>query len=510
MVIPGKSNEVIQKWEVFKPQKKNEKKQISEETLRGITTISAGALGIVGLATGLMTLPVIAPVGLLAIGGIEIVNSIFDKNKYWKAFFKEVGVMNNSGEIPMLLSEKNTYYGRCLTFNCPMGIGLPDFVKQIEKIKTFMNCQEIQIQYNNYLIFIHLFEKKLEKEYKFELMNPKGKLGIVLGYSLKGIEKIDLADPKIVHLLITGITGSGKSNFINGILLGFLLNHSPQELKLHIADMKGGYELTEFENCRHTEHFCSNKMEAIKMWLYLKCLMEQRAKLFKECRVKNLKKYNEKFKDKQLPHHIVVVDEFNVYAKAKKSDTALQVIELLSAQARSAGIHLIICTQTPYKELINGFIQNNIPTKIAFRSIDNIASKVATGREHTKVEELEGNGHGKVFLSNGEGIEFRAMNLDDDDGEKISNMLKEVYRKEGEEIEKEYKGELIINVEDSIEEANQGAEEEVEETKENKKEEIKKEYKKPKKEPKKIKKEPIVEKVENQGEIKDLDFVEKL
>ena len=85
-----------------------------------------------------------------------------------------------------------------------------------------------------------------------------------------------------------------------------------------------------------------------------------------------------------MPYIVAVIDEyadltmsgsFTPEGRATGKNIMTSLI-LLASKGRAAGIHLIIATQSPRKEVISGVIKANFPTQIAFKVSTNIDSRV--------------------------------------------------------------------------------------------------------------------------------------
>ena len=111
--------------------------------------------------------------------------------------------------------------------------------------------------------------------------------------------------------------------------------------------------------------------------------MDNRYDLLKDAMVRNIKEYNEKFKQRRLnpenghkflPYIVLVVDEFAdlIMTAGKEVETP---IARLAQLARAIGIHLIIATQRPSVNVITGIIKANFPARIAFRVTSKIDSR---------------------------------------------------------------------------------------------------------------------------------------
>jgi S-DNA-T family DNA segregation ATPase FtsK/SpoIIIE len=218
-----------------------------------------------------------------------------------------------------------------------------------------------------------------------EFANSTSRLTLALGKDLIGrIRASDLA--QMPHLLIAGSTGTGKSVFLNSLLVSMLYKSTPEELKMVMVDPKR-LELGLYEDIPHLlapvvtdPKVASNVLRnAIRE-------MERRLKLLAHRGVRNIDQYNRTFNKTQsmslfekveeeehrpLPYIVIVIDEL---ADLMMVDTngVEESITRLAQMARAVGIHLILATQRPSVDVITGLIKANFPARISFR----VASKV--------------------------------------------------------------------------------------------------------------------------------------
>lgn len=200
---------------------------------------------------------------------------------------------------------------------------------------------------------------------------------------------VDLA--KMPHLLMAGATGQGKSVGLNAVLTSILYKKHPAEVKFVLVDPKK-VELTLFNKIeRHylaklpdaSDAIITDNAKVINTLNSLCVEMDNRYNLLKDASVRNIKEYNEKFKNRRLnpenghrflPYIVLVVDEFAdlIMTAGKEVETP---IARLAQLARAIGIHLIIATQRPSVNVITGIIKANFPARIAFRVTSKIDSR---------------------------------------------------------------------------------------------------------------------------------------
>ena len=262
-------------------------------------------------------------------------------------------------------------------------------------------------------------------------------LPIALGKTITNeVFMVDLA--KMPHLLVAGATGQGKSVGLNAIITSLLYKKHPAELKFVMVDPKK----VEFSIYSPIENHFLAKIpdgddpiitDVTKVVQTLKSLcqlMDHRYDLLKKAKVRNIKEYNAKFKERKLnpehghafmPYIVVIIDEFGDLIMTAGKEVELPIARIAQL-ARAVGMHMVIATQRPTTNIITGTIKANFPARMAFKVMSRIDSQTILDR--TGANQLVGKGD-MLFLCGNDPVRVQCAFVDTPEVEQINNHIAE-------------------------------------------------------------------------------------
>jgi len=188
-----------------------------------------------------------------------------------------------------------------------------------------------------------------------------------LGRDVTG--KAVLADlGKMVHLLIAGTTGSGKSGCLNALISSILLRATPDEVRMIMIDPKK-IELSNFNGVPHLlAPVVTNMKQATYVLDNITREMDRRYDVLSRNGCQDISSLNKKLArigEEHMPYIMVIVDELADLMMVAPSEVEDSIIRL-GQLGRSCGIHLVVATQRPSVDVVTGMIKTNIPSRIAF------------------------------------------------------------------------------------------------------------------------------------------------
>ena len=194
----------------------------------------------------------------------------------------------------------------------------------------------------------------------------------------------DLTDMR--HLLIAGTTGSGKSVMTNTIIMSLLYRNSPSDMRLIIVDPKR-VEMAVYKDIPHLlTPIINDTTKALSAMKWAASEMDRRYTVMEEQGVKTISDYNEKManlsdeekkdgENGKMPYIVIVIDEMSdLMMQAGKELEPL--IVRIAQLGRAAGMHLVLATQKPIVKVITGLIKGNVPSRIAFRVLSSMDSRI--------------------------------------------------------------------------------------------------------------------------------------
>jgi len=339
----------------------------------------------------------------------------------YKALFENCN-LKVGNQVPRYINKKATNYGYCLTFALPYGMSTDDIEKKKLAIEQYLN-KRIEITYNNYKVFMKVYETELEKSPEFRIVQTKNILefaiGVAFGYK---IITVDLAEA--VHLLIASETGGGKSTLLRGIITQLIL--SKKNISLYLIDLKGGIEFSVFRKSKVVKKFARNIKDAEEVLSFLLLEIDRRYDLFYENDVVDIKEYNRLKNVRKLDYKILVIDEF---ADLQNEKGSISIVETLAAKARACGVHMILATQRPDAKILNGRIKANVPCVIGLKTKNGLNSRIIIDEEG--LEDLRGFGHG--LLCDRGITEFQSFYITN---EEARDLIKHTYEEKKIEVKK--------------------------------------------------------------------------
>lgn len=236
---------------------------------------------------------------------------------------------------------------------------------------------------------------------------------------------------KMVHLLVAGGTGGGKSVFLGAMIMSLIYKYSPQELRLILIDPKK----TEFALYYNLPHLMINEIitdskKTVRALNWAEAEMNRRYELLNQMTksgkfVQNVDQYNSYVeKENKLPKLVIIIDELADLMLTGERKDIEDRIQSLTQKARAAGIHVVVATQRPSTNVITGVIKTNLTTRIAFSVPSDVDSRVIL--DQSGAQNLCGLGDMLYFVAGMKSpVRVQSPFIAPEEAQRIVNFIKE-------------------------------------------------------------------------------------
>ncbi len=242
-----------------------------------------------------------------------------------------------------------------------------DFGGKVRVIKVSNNIIYLEIPNRpSVRKLIYLKDALQSPEYK----ESEAKVPILIGEKIGG-ELIVVDLYRMSHLLIGGHTGAGKSVWVNSMIYSLISRYSPEEVRFVMIDPKV-MELQVYNNIPHMlAPVIHNVNDVIRALDWLVNEMKNRFQKFEEQNVINIGGFNKKIKNgelagESLPIIVCIIDELADLMMINPRRIEILLVRLAQL-GKSAGIHLIVATNRPTRDVLSELMISNFPSRIAFK-----------------------------------------------------------------------------------------------------------------------------------------------
>ncbi|MDD5487166.1 MAG: FtsK/SpoIIIE domain-containing protein [Dehalococcoidales bacterium] len=295
--------------------------------------------------------------------------------------FEAVSYRNKNDKYPVKLNKNKS--DTHLVYELPPGRCPEEF----EKLQPYLNSHlkaETEIYSNNGQLHIKVMADKLPGKLNYtNTPPPEGMiLPIPIGQSRAGFIWADLTE--LPHLVVAGETYGGKSNFLHQAIASLVRQ---ENVELYVIDLKK----VEFGYLKDHAEIALALPDAVRVLETLSLEMIRRMDLLLTKRIPKIQEYRH---DGSLPYIVLVIDELSQLSPALAKDAGVKALRTIALQyltdilclARALGIHVIVSTQRPDKDILPGQLKANVPAALCFKVKNDTNSRIVL--DNNKADQL--------------------------------------------------------------------------------------------------------------------------
>lgn len=287
--------------------------------------------------------------------GNETVGAVLDT-------FDNLGYVTKDERRPVLVARRKTFYGWHLIFRLPPGISFQSVKTKREYFQDAVNAW-ITFDWRDGKMHMDIQGGGLPEKVLYEWDHreyEKMGLPVPVGMTQKGMEVLDLAEAP--HLLVAGVPGFGKSNFLH-VLIHSILPFA----RVAIIDLKRLEFAYLQDHCLVTRF----QEDALELMRRLNKEMERRIDILEKARVVKIQQY----KGGDMPFCVLVVDELGEI----RDDEIVYLLDRIVRLARAVGISVVAATQRPSTKVINGDTRAMFAARLCYQVADELNSRMVLG-----------------------------------------------------------------------------------------------------------------------------------
>jgi len=297
--------------------------------------------------------------------------------------FEAVNYRNKNDKYPVKLNKNKS--DTHLVYDLPPGRCPEEF----EKLQPYLNSHlkaETEIYTDNGQLHLRVMADKLPNKLMYQVVANSATtemiLPIPIGQSRAGFIWADLTE--LPHLVVAGETYGGKSNFLHQAIACLV---QQENVELYVIDLKK----VEFGYLKDHAEIALALPDAVRALETLSMEMIRRMDLLLNKRIPKIQEYKH---DGSLPYIVLVIDELSQLSPALAKDAGVKALRTIALQcltdilclARALGIHVIVSTQRPDKDILPGQLKANIPAALCFKVKNETNSRIVL--DNSKADQL--------------------------------------------------------------------------------------------------------------------------